>query len=547
MLECDNAIGKYLSQRFAIKETDKTIFQQAFARVSEALAQGDTVVSSAELPPYLENLIISAEQAKQGLAAPLVRDEQHLWLQRIWQSERQLATLLMQRQQMSAIAFKTDLAPYLDGLKPAQQQAVQHAAHHHLTLINGGPGTGKTYTVSRIVQALIADNPEIRIALAAPTGKAAKRMEESLQNALNATPEIAANIFAHIQDEAQTLHRLLGMGNRGMAQYHYDNPLPYDLIIIDEASMLSLELARLLLDAVPEQARLILLGDAEQLAAVEPGAVLHDISQHPRLAAAVITLQESERFSAESGIGRLAALTLSPPSDAENQLHQLFASQADIQRHEIAATLYQTLAQPYQEYFQMVATITQAAEQSLTQLFQCFDRYRILTAGHHSPLGDRAINQQIQRAHCRANGIHIEQSYYHGQPLMITANDYHNGLFNGDIGIVLYQEQQYQLYFPQRAHPVPLAHLHPEQLQLAYALTIHKSQGSEYEQVALCLDPKQEQGLSRELLYTGITRAKKSLSIYASLCLLSQIMHSPTCRSTGLHTFLSKSCSTPLS
>lgn len=524
-------IAQYLNQRFS--PTDNPIFQQTFTAVTDALEKGDTVLNHSHLSP-IASLIVSVEQAKAGIVAPLVYDGQRVWLYRIWQSERQLAQQLTQRHRAPFIAYQVELTPYLEGLKPEQQQAVEYAVHHHLTLINGGPGTGKTYTVSRIVRALLAENPAIRIALAAPTGKAAKRMEESLHHALQTVQDMNMSIIK----EAQTLHRLLGIGKRHQPQYDHTNPLPYDLIIIDEASMLSVELARYLFDASPPHARLILLGDADQLAAVEPGAVLHDISHHPNLADSVITLRESKRFSSASGIGRLASLSLVERQITETELATLIRQTTDIHCKEISPDLYQQLIEPYQSYFHYVKALDNINSEQVSECFALFDRYRILTAGHHGAFGRIEINRHIRRAHCWAMGYPTEQPVYHGEPLMITANDYHNGLFNGDIGIVLYHQEQYQLYFPHREQPLPLSSLNSAHMETAYALTIHKAQGSEYDRVALCLEPKQTQGLTRELLYTGITRAKRQLDIYASHALLVQIMQSPTYRSTGLSTFL---------
>ena len=239
---------------------------------------------------------------------PLVLHGDRLWYYRNYQHEARLAAAIHARlatdgQSADAAASATD-----PNLRPEQQHAVALARRHHLTLINGGPGTGKTHTLAHLIAAELHEHPARRIALAAPTGKAANRMEESLARATAHLPAAAQEAVRRATGRARTLHRLLGIGTNGVPQYHAARHLPYDDIIIDEASMLSLELAHALIAATATDTRLILLGDADQLAAVEPGAILHDLSHHPALQNHRITLRESQRFRADSGIGQLAAI-----------------------------------------------------------------------------------------------------------------------------------------------------------------------------------------------------------------------------------------------
>ena len=477
--------------------------------------------------------------------APLTRRGDRLWISRNYQQEARLAAMIRARLH-DTVAPEADNLP-TNGLREEQQNAVRLARSHRLTLINGGPGTGKTYTIARLIRAEQEAAPKIRIALAAPTGKAAKRMEESL----------AAAGIKNLP--AQTLHRLLGIGMDGQARYHASRQLPYDIIIIDEASMLSLELAHALLAATAADTRLILLGDADQLAAVEPGAILHDLSHHPALQNYRITLKESQRFSTDSGIGQLAALlgddenpgtrllealasykndlpfTTEPPPPTEGEPGggirlQDAKSDAPIHWYPIPdADLYRALIAPYLPYLAQL----QDPDANPQDLLNTYDQYRILCAGHHGAFGTRRINAALRQLHQRAQGADTSLNYYHGLPLMILENDHAQRLYNGDIGICLEGDNGLQLHLPDH-EPVPLARLNPATLADAYALSIHKSQGSEYPHVALALDEHAERLLSRELLYTGITRSKGRLDIYASADALKTAADTPTRRNTGL-------------
>lgn len=527
------ALAAYFSRHASTE--DRTAFANAFTAVQTALESGSTLSGVPAVLPQDPTLCITEAQAAAGQAAPLVHNGSQLWLHRLWQSERQLAAALLARIRTPEFPFPAD-ADTDSSLLPAQKEAVRHACRHALSLIIGGPGTGKTHTISRLAALLVRTQPDLRIALAAPTGKAAKRMEESLTAALAAAPELAAAILPRIPN-AQTLHRLLGIGSTGLPKHHAENPINADLIIIDEASMLSLELARQLLDAVPMHARLILLGDANQLAAVEPGAVLHDISRHRAAQKAIVRLNESKRFHSGSAIGQLASLILNPPEDISAQLENLFSQHASLQHHPISAELYRQLDADYADYRTACEAYRHGG--SLDAIYHAYSRTRILTASRHGALGTHAINQYLRRQHCLATGQNTDVAYYRGQPLLITANDYANNLYNGDIGHCLPDaDGRLALHLPQRDAAIPLARLNPHYTDTAYAMTIHKSQGSEFDHAAIILDPARTEHLSRELLYTAITRAKSAVTLYASLSTLAAAACTPAQRSTGLAHFL---------
>ena len=547
--------------------------------------------SGAEKKPPPITAAILATLAAHGLIGdgsrptPLVLHDDRLWYYRNYQNEARLATAIHAR--LATDGQSADAAaPAADpNLRPEQQHAVALARRSRLTLINGGPGTGKTHTLAHLIAAELHEHPARRIALAAPTGKAANRMEESLARATAHLPAAAQEAVRRATGRARTLHRLLGIGTNGVPQYHAARHLPYDDIIIDEASMLPLELAAALFAATAPDTRLILLGDADQLAAVEPGAILHDLSHHPALQAHRITLHESARFTADSGIGQLAAILGSGETRGARLIAALETMTADFppsrrdeaQQHDTpqetplsplvgegwgggvanngmttkanhraqtsaihwqptpSADTYRDLLAPYGDY---LALLQNPAADPQT-LLAAYDQYRILCAGHHGALGTARINAALRLLHQRAHHLDTTHNHYHGLPLMILANDHRQQLYNGDTGICLDSPHGLQLHLPGR-EPVPLARLNPANLADAYALTIHKSQGSEYARVALALDAHSERLLSRELLYTGITRSKGALDLYADAATLSHAADTPTQRSTGLAWHLSR-------
>ena len=559
-------LAHYLADRHGCPEHGDSL-AALLAALQDAHDNGDTLTilddnAAQNAPPPITAAIL-ATLAAHGLigdgsqATPLVLHGNRLWYYRNYQNEARLAAAIHAR--LATDGQSADAAaPAADpNLRPEQQHAVALARRSRLTLINGGPGTGKTHTLAHLIAAELHEHPARRIALAAPTGKAANRMEESLARATAALPAAAQEAVRRATGRARTLHRLLGIGTNGIPQYHAARHLPYDDIIIDEASMLPLELAAALFAATAPDTRLILLGDADQLAAVEPGAILHDLSHHPTLQAHRITLHESARFTADSGIGQLAAILGSGETRGARLVAALETMRADsppsrrdeAQQHDTpqettpaihwqptpSADTYRDLIAPYGDYLSLLQN--PAVDPQI--LLAAYDQYRILCAGHHGALGTARINAALRLLHQRAHHLDTTHNHYHGLPLMILANDHRQQLYNGDTGICLDSLHGLQLHLPGR-EAVPLARLNPANLADAYALTIHKSQGSEYARVALALDAHSERLLSRELLYTGITRSKGALDLYADAATLGHAADTPTQRSTGLAWHLSR-------
>ena len=503
-----------------------------------------------------------------------------VWLHRQWYAEQSLAKQLMKIAHRKVAAFSgiSSSQDIDNGLAPKpnamQQLAIDKSSQHALSIIIGGPGTGKTFTVAKLVTTLQKGHehkrkqdpnlPPLSITLTAPTGKAAQRMQQSLQKSLQ-DEEITL-------DNAKTLHRLLGIGSDGIPRYHAKNPLPDDLIIVDEASMLGLELASQLVDAIKPTGRLILLGDANQLAAVDAGSVLSDLCAVTRLQPYITELTESKRFDSNSVVGQFALaiqqnlpapkkikliqrllqpidLQASKPFQSENppdlagKTQQTKQQTANIPFYPIDASsslpaVFNQLAKPYHPFFALMqqwyskpVNIFEADNRK--ELFEVFDSYRILCAGHQGQLGTQSINQKMSLAFTEFSKITRTKAYfYHGLPIIIQNNDYQLGLFNGDIAICLLYQGQLYACFAEKV--IPIQRLSRESCDYAYAMTIHKSQGSEFHTVAICIDKAHTRLLSQALIYTAVTRSKSALSIYSAKENFELAVTQKAVRQTGL-------------
>ncbi len=515
--------------------------------------------------PIIYQLISNKEADKQNAAITF-------WLHRAWQAEFNLAarikTILDQQVTPLEIAIPENLHEH-------QIKAINVANNNAFSIITGGPGTGKTYTVAQLVIALQqaaesgADASEsvrfstdsASLALAAPTGKAAQRMQESLQAALD-----AADVELQLQ-EAKTIHRLLGIGRTGRPRYHANNPLGEDIIIVDEASMLGVELANYLVSAVKPGARLILLGDANQLAAVDAGAVLADLCRIPLLQPIHAELTESRRFTADSGIGKLAYQINKTETDTHAIWQLLKHDQAlsfqyvnSINTLQTEASLgnkienslskdkiISSLTSNYQFYINKIKTLLinpieksmpESVKDTIASLMETFNQFRVLTAGHNGEWGDHYINNYFTQWHLTELKLPLGQNtWFHGRPVMVLQNNYELGLFNGDIGFCLQtgdERSRLEVFFENKKQGIAVNLLNEEVIATAYAMTIHKSQGSEFNHVAITFDNSHARLLSKELIYTAVTRAKEQVTIYSTKSALEKAVQTPTERHTGL-------------
>lgn len=504
-------------------------------------------------------------------STPMVLNEQRLYLHRLYDHQQRVAAFFSRPEATMPVLATTQIRQVLDQLFGTetlnwQKVAAAVALTRRCSVISGGPGTGKTTTVARLLAALLQLNPQrLRIQMAAPTGKAAARLTESLASALAQLPisEMLRSRFPH---EAVTLHRLLGaQAETRRLRYHRGNPLHLDLLIVDEASMVDLALMASLIEALPDHARVIFLGDRDQLNSVEAGSVLGDLCRcadygyslaqaqalseltgcqitgrevetAPAFRDNLCLLQQSYRFNEQSGIGQLAkAVNL---GDVK-QIKQVFAAAyQDIAFYPLdSGTAWQTmLSQVAAAYAPMVKLVKQQAPAQ--QVLRAFSDFQLLCALREGPFGVNGLNRSIEQTLHRYCGLKSEpqQRWYAGRPILITRNDRTLGLFNGDIGITLLDEnQQLKVFFP-LANGELLA-VQPSRLPLhetVWAMTVHKSQGSEFTHTALILPAQYSPILTRELVYTAITRARQRLTLYSDPQIFYRATASRTQRRSGL-------------
>ncbi len=436
-------------------------------------------------------------------------------------------------------AIPDHLAPLFSRLFPAaatgddaQSRAAAAALRHNLLLVTGGPGTGKTTTITRmlvllVAQALEAGSPPPRIALAAPTGRAAERMAESVRNALQALPGLGVDpaLAAQLPTTGTTLHRLLGtIPDSPRFRHHADNPLPFDVVVVDEASMIDLPLMAKLVEAVPDGARLVLLGDPDQLPSVEAGDVLAGI-----LRAAESTAPGADfparHIHLTRGYRQSAALDLAPLATAVREGDTATAlsllrggTLAGVHFHEGNADPLQSHRDHLLAHWTALTEATDPAD-----ALALAGRLRILTAVREGPQGARGLNARIEDllAGTRrgAGPATAGSRYFHGRLLLVTENSYRHRLFNGDIGICLRDARGTLMAWFPGDDPRDPRPFHPASLPAhdsAFAMTVHKAQGSEFDEVWLFLPERYSRVLSRELVYTGMTRARGVLHVTGS-------------------------------
>jgi exodeoxyribonuclease V alpha subunit len=481
-----------------------------------------------------------------GDYTPLVLDAAgRLYLHRSWDSERRVAEGILARSVLlpgDAAAFAAGLDRYFPatpGESDLQREAALAALSRRFTVISGGPGTGKTTTVARILALLIelADGDPPRILLAAPTGKAAMRLKQSILNSLERSA-FSEVVRSALPQDVSTIHRLLGVvPGRSAFRHNCENPLPCDVLVVDEASMVDLPLMSRLLDALRPDTHVILLGDQDQLASVEAGAVLSDICAGGRPDAvtgdrpAIVHLTRSYRFSDESGIGRLSRLINAGDGDgALALLRSGLCSDVCWRRLPSAETFAESLAAAAREGY---AAFAQAATPA--GALDALERFRILAPHREGRFGVGNLNRVIDSALSRLRSAGSSASAM--TPVMITGNTYDLGLYNGDTGVLAgaTAEDGPAAFFPDPDSGIRrISALRLPQHETAFALTIHKVQGSEFDSVLLVLPDKMSEVLCRELLYTAVTRARKRVEIWGDEEVFRRAVERRIERSSGL-------------
>jgi exodeoxyribonuclease V alpha subunit len=536
-----------------------------------------------ELDTWLEKLTASPAVGRPGETCPLILDAKNrLYLYRYWDYENTLSNSIDKRirKNIENLDFQ-QLKRSLDRLFPKvkgeginwQKIAAAVASLRYFSVITGGPGTGKTFTVTKVLALLLEQMPGqmLQIYLAAPTGKAAARLRESLEQAKERM-NCADSIKAAIPSEVSTIHRMLKpITGSPYFRHDFDNPLMADVVVVDEASMVDLALMTKLIQAISENARLILIGDKDQLASVEAGSVLGDIcdrdvmhgfsvsfmdrikeitaeavdqvvqasDEGSGLQDSIIVLQKSYRFVSGSGIGGLSRAVnqadaeiafemLDNPDEKSLNWQQLKASKNLIE------ALSQQIISGYQSYLK-----TKDPAEALHRL----SRFKILCALNIGPLGVRAVNKLAEQVLSRQNLIQLDplaqNPWYAGRPVLVTRNNYQLGLFNGDIGITLpdvdSNDKELFVYFPENTGGVRRFRTYqlPEH-ETVFAMTVHKSQGSEFDEVLFILPEQDFSILTRELIYTALTRARKKIHIWGNRAIIRTAVARKIDRMSGL-------------
>lgn len=499
-----------------------------------------------DLEPWLEAL--GRSPLTEGPDCPLVIHHTHLFLRRYWDHQITIADTLRRRLAVAQTApsaaleaalnthFPPERAP-TDASPDRQRQAAQMAATRPLAVISGGPGTGKTSTVVRLLGALVADRLESGTApavqLLAPTGKAAARMRQAVREGREG---LEPAIQAHIPTSASTIHRALGaVPHTSRFRRGPDNPLPADIIVVDECSMIGMGLMRRLLDAIRTDATLILLGDRHQLSSVDPGAVFSELCAtdaiNDPMRAHAVHLSYSFRFDAKAGIGALSEAVRTGNVDravaalSSHQVRHVDTAAPDWERafeHEVLGGYLPFLR----------------AEPPADRL-AALDRFRVLCAHRTGRFGVSALNQRIERILENEGLIHPNGNTWARRPVMVTTNSYRTGLFNGDVGVMVPDSARadaFRVWFPgdedDAPRPFSTARLPPH--ETVFATTVHKSQGSEFDQVAIVLPDAGSPLLTRELLYTAITRARSAVSLYGTHEAIAEAINTKTSRSSTL-------------
>jgi len=554
----------------------------AATRLFETPDGSDAVVCP-PLADWHNMLTASPAVGEPGQKRPMILDAQHrLYLYRYWEYEDSLSRSIEQWAGTELQDFNpADLSVYLEKLFPSldtdevnwQAVAAVTAVFKPFSVVTGGPGSGKTFTITGLLALVLAcvlkEKPTIR--LAAPTGKAAARLAESIAETKRRLDYPSALLNA-IPNEVHTVHRLLKpIAGTPYFRHNSDNPLAADLIVIDEASMVDLALMSKLVQAVAREARLVLIGDKDQLASVEAGSVLGDIcgrqpipgisksladkikrlgriEQNGRVPYAtnpsglqdcITVLQKNYRFEPQSGIGGLSRAV--NRGDAESALCLLndpaetsIACHDFISHGKLLPNLSRTIVEGYKKYLTIHDPMLAMGE---------FMRFKILCALKIGPFGVEHINVLAEQILGQAGLVpriqRGSQPWYRGRPVLITRNDYSLGLFNGDIGITLPDpvsaDERLYVYFPDpdrgfKRFPTRTLSGH----ETVYAMTVHKSQGSEFDHVILLLPQKDYPLLTRELIYTGLTRAKKTVSIWGPESVLKTALGRKIERTSGL-------------
>ncbi|MDT5132233.1 MAG: exodeoxyribonuclease alpha subunit [Mycobacterium sp.] len=527
---------------FLGKETDERV-ALAVALLVRGLRAGSVCIELATIASAVGIEEVRWPEPEEWLAAvrasPLLSeppvlhlyDDRLLYLDRYWREEKQVCDDLLALQ----ASKPTVNLPASERLFPAgfeeQRQAAEIALAQSVTVLTGGPGTGKTTTVARLL-ALVAEqagSARPRIALAAPTGKAAARLQEAVQQEVAKLDAADQARLGELQ--AMTLHRLLGSRPDSASRFRHNrgNRLPHDVIVVDETSMVSLTMMARLLEAVRPGARLVLVGDADQLASVEAGAVLADLVDglSARADVRVAALKTSHRFGA--AIGDLAEAIRIGNADRALALLRSGDEHIEFIESEDASDAMRSVLLPHAMRLREAALFG-ADDVALATL----DKHRLLCAHREGPYGVRHWNRQVEKWLSEETGQPPWSEWYPGRPLLVTVNDYGLRVYNGDTGVVVNGPDGLRAVIAGASGPLDFATSRLSDVETMHAMTIHKSQGSQADEVTVLMPSEDSRLLTRELFYTAVTRAKGKVRVVGSEVSVRAAIGRQAARATGL-------------
>ncbi|AJI55965.1 exodeoxyribonuclease V, alpha subunit [Francisella philomiragia] len=502
--------------------SNKTIF------ASEQSTQSDAKVGF-KMPSFDEIVSILESLDYDKLPIYFAKEYDSLYIKRLWNYEVEIANFINSRtiQNTQQDNYIEEVVDKL--FEPAdeidwQKQAVIKSLNYNFSIISGGPGTGKTTTVAKLLLAIQMSNQnQQRIALLAPTGKAAQRMTESLNSVLS--KRVDNDSYLGLSNlEAQTIHRFLGLRpNSTYVKYNEQSKAPYDVIIVDEASMLDMNIFIKLIRAVADNTKLILIGDTNQLPSVEAGSLLANFTHHRDGDITPYRTLLIKNYRSQQYINNLAASVLK--GDINIDSHQ----NENINFHSIRNL--DTYLRDYAKRYSRLEKCSDYKE-ALTEL----NKFRILVANKNLEIGTDKLNQKIEKFMSKPI-----DSNYKGKPIMITQNSYSLGLFNGDVGIIWPDDTgKLRAYFDGKDAKAFSLNMLPK-YESVYAMTIHKTQGSEFDEIVIILPAEDNEALSKQLLYTAITRAKHKLTIISEQSSLSDIAQKDIKRNSNISELVSLS------
>ena len=508
--------------------------------LSQVATQVAAQVGVAGLPwPPATEWSAAVSQSRLVTEQPVLHlDAGLLYLDRYWIEECRVAADVLALADTRRGGTAPDIARLFPGSYAEQRGAAEVALSRALTVLTGGPGTGKTTTVARLL-ALLAEQAELdaqpaghkklRIALAAPTGKAAARLLEAVQLEVDALDPADRARLPELS--ATTLHRLLGSrpDTKSRFRHNRDNRLPHDVIVIDETSRVSLTMMARLLEAVRPESRLLLVGDPDQLASVDAGAVLADLVEGLDAVAdsPVARLATSHRFG--ESIGALAQAIRA--GDADTAIEVLAAGGDHIEwiASGDASGILRKVVVPHALKLREAAVLGDAEEALRT-----LDQHRLLCAHRRGPYGVTYWNRQIERWLAEQTDTPLWAPWYPGRPILVTANDYGLSLYNGDTGVAVLREGGLRAVMAGAGGPLELAPGRLADIETMHAMTIHKSQGSQATDVTVLLPTEDSRLLTRELLYTAVTRAREKVRVIGTADQLRAAVDRRAVRATGL-------------